>query len=916
MRYLKTIILLWVTVLSCLTANAQSNHHYILGSAGGSVKLSNGWTMEFSLGEIAIETIGTTTKFTQGFLQPIRDTEPPKAPSTPLLATGSDTGVDTGDGITSDNTPTFTGTAEVGSTVTLYSTAGAKILGTAIALDGNWEITTTELADGRHSINATATDAAKNVSAASPSVSVTIDTTAPVISAINITSDNAVPAYARVFSTVTMTFSVNESVIGMPSTLAGLPAILSPTVPAGNNWSVSHYFTDTDTYTEGVISFTISVKDIAGNLATFTTTDVPSSIVFDSKPPAAPINIVATTDDKKIILTWSDNTETDLEGYRIIILKDGIPDALVSDIPAGTTSYSITGLDNGTTYEYGLLAFDKAGNPSGITPISATPKGDQTINALNFSPKTYGDASFELGDANSSANLPIDYSSSNSSIISISGNIATILKAGTVEISANQGGNTSINPAIPVKQLLKVDPKPIIVTADDKEKNQGNPNPELTVSYSAFAYNDTEAVITTLPTTTTTSVTTSLPGNYPITTGGAIATNYTFTYKPGNLKVIAAIPTDISLSAVTLYENLPAGTNVGNLSTVSDDLSGIFTYTLVSGSGSADNALFTIISNKINTTRSLDFESKSIYSVRIKTTSQDNRSYEKVITIALSDVNEAPTLDHIANQSVCIGTANHAFGLSGISTGPETSQLIYLSVSSSNPDLFETLSIVHSGGNGSINYQLKAGALAQVVNITVVVKDDGKTDNGGIDTYSQTFSLTVNPLPTVSISSDKGLQVSKGEAVMLSATGGSNYVWTANGSTITGQTAATLQIRAMETTTYSVIAVNASGCSDRKAITLTVLDDMENIKATNILSPNGDGYNDVWVIDNIDLYPNSEVKIFDRAGRTLYIKKGYDNTWDGTFNGNALGEDTYYYIINFGPNKRVLKGFITIVRND
>ncbi|WP_438894631.1 gliding motility-associated C-terminal domain-containing protein, partial [Bacillus cereus group sp. BC328] len=60
---------------------------------------------------------------------------------------------------------------------------------------------------------------------------------------------------------------------------------------------------------------------------------------------------------------------------------------------------------------------------------------------------------------------------------------------------------------------------------------------------------------------------------------------------------------------------------------------------------------------------------------------------------------------------------------------------------------------------------------------------------------------------------------------------------------------------------------------------------MAKIKATNILSPNGDGYNDKWIVDNIDFYPNNEVKIFDKAGRILYNKKGYDNSWDGTLDG-------------------------------
>ena len=95
---------------------------------------------------------------------------------------------------------------------------------------------------------------------------------------------------------------------------------------------------------------------------------------------------------------------------------------------------------------------------------------------------------------------------------------------------------------------------------------------------------------------------------------------------------------------------------------------------------------------------------------------------------------------------------------------------------------------------------------------------------------------------------------------------------------------------------------------------MEVRDDFQAIKANNILTPNGDGVNDLWVVENIDMYPNNTVTIFDKAGRILFTQKGYKNTWDGTVNGSALGENTYYYIIDFGTSKLRQKGFITLVR--
>jgi gliding motility-associated-like protein len=86
------------------------------------------------------------------------------------------------------------------------------------------------------------------------------------------------------------------------------------------------------------------------------------------------------------------------------------------------------------------------------------------------------------------------------------------------------------------------------------------------------------------------------------------------------------------------------------------------------------------------------------------------------------------------------------------------------------------------------------------------------------------------------------------------------------------------------------------------------------LEVNNMITPNGDGVNDTWVVKNINLYSNNEVKIFDREGRLVFAMNSYDNSWDGKFNGNPLPEDTYYYILSFDSGKMIKKGFITIVK--
>lgn len=82
-------------------------------------------------------------------------------------------------------------------------------------------------------------------------------------------------------------------------------------------------------------------------------------------------------------------------------------------------------------------------------------KTDQTITFNTLPAKKYGDAAFTLS-ANSTSGLPISYSTSDATVASIAGNSVTILKPGTVTITANQVGDGSYNAALSIDQSLTV----------------------------------------------------------------------------------------------------------------------------------------------------------------------------------------------------------------------------------------------------------------------------------------------------------------------------------------------------------------------------------------------------------------------------------------------------------------------------
>ncbi len=93
----------------------------------------------------------------------------------------------------------------------------------------------------------------------------------------------------------------------------------------------------------------------------------------------------------------------------------------------------------------------------------------------------------------------------------------------------------------------------LTISADNKSKTQGTVNPALTVSYSGFVLGETSANLTAQPTATTTAVTASPVGTYPITASGAASNNYDFTYVAGTLTVteVAMLDQTITFNALT-----------------------------------------------------------------------------------------------------------------------------------------------------------------------------------------------------------------------------------------------------------------------------------------------------------------------------------------------------------------------------
>jgi VCBS repeat-containing protein len=132
-------------------------------------------------------------------------------------------------------------------------------------------------------------------------------------------------------------------------------------------------------------------------------------------------------------------------------------------------------------------------------------------------------------------------------------------------------------------------------------------------------------------------------------------------------------PTAIDLSNSSVPENSAVDTAIGQLTAEDPDAANTHTFELVAGEGDDDNALFSIVGNELRTAAQLDFEAQSTYSVRVKVTDQDGQSFEQILTITATDVNEAPTALTLSSSTVAenepAGTAVGAFSTTDPDTG-------------------------------------------------------------------------------------------------------------------------------------------------------------------------------------------------------------------------------------------------------
>ena len=319
----------------------------------------------------------------------------PSAPAAPVLAAGSDSGA-IGDGITSDITPTVTGTADANATVKLYDTDGTTLLGSVTADGaGNWSITSSALAAGSHTLKATQTDGGNVTSALSAGLSLTIDTTALAPTALTlanasdsgtlgdgITNDGTptITGQAEANAAVTLYDTDGTTVLGIT------------TADGSGNWSIT-----SSQIIEGSHSFTAIQTDAAGNLspasAAFayqldTIGPVGMSLNRSTVPLAdagsgSSVASLLATDASSITYAFSvGNGVIDADNGKFTISGNSLVAA--QNLTAGTYNIYVAATDAAGNDAYQVLSFTVVDAPS-VSTITRAAAADQLAPAADGS---------------------------------------------------------------------------------------------------------------------------------------------------------------------------------------------------------------------------------------------------------------------------------------------------------------------------------------------------------------------------------------------------------------------------------------------------------------------------------------------------------------------------------------------------
>ena len=562
-------------------------------------------------------------------------------------------------------------------------------------------------------------DEAGNRSAFSSTLNVstnsTVDTQAPTVPA-NVSA-------SAVSSTVfTLSWSASTDNVGV----AGYEVYRDGTL-LGTTTSTTYAVTGLTSGT--TYAMTVRAYDVAGNKSAASTA-LNVTTLLDTTAPSVPAGLTSSgVSLMSFNVSWTASTDNvGVAGYEVY--RNG---TLLGT--TANTNYSFTGLTPATTYQITLRAFDAAGNksaastalnvttltdttppsiPTGMTRTSLTP----TSFTVYWNPSTdnVGVAGYEVYRdgvlLGTTANTNYEFTG-------LTPSTAYIVTFRSYDAAGNKSSASSgFGTTTQADTTAPTAPTNLAISATTSTT--------ATLTWTAATDN---IAVTGYEVYSGTTLLTTVSGTTHQVTGLSAGVNYTFTVKAkdaaGNLSaasnavtaMLGNAPTDIALSATSIAENSGSSATVGTLSATDTDAGETFTYSLVTGTGSTDNAAFTISGNTLRTAQSFNFEVKASYSIRVRVTDSGALTYEEAFTITVTNVNEAPTDITLSAQQIAENAGSYAAVGTLSATDPDAGSVFSFSLVSGTGST-DNASFVIDGttlrSTQSLNFEAKSSYAIRV----------------------------------------------------------------------------------------------------------------------------------------------------------------------------------------------------------
>ena len=124
----------------------------------------------------------------------------------------------------------------------------------------------------------------------------------------------------------------------------------------------------------------------------------------------------------------------------------------------------------------------------------------------------------------------------------------------------------------------------------------------------------------------------------------------------------------------------------------------------------------------------------------------------------------------------------------------------------------------------------------------------------------------------------------------------------------TGATSASIEV-----TTAGTYMVDVIGFCNTASAQSIITTDPCLVIIPNVFTPGGNGQNDLFVLDGLYRWPNTQFTVYNRWGTIMYHSNNYQNDWDGTNmnNNKIVSEGTYYYTVVYNDGETD-NGFFTV----